>query len=157
MTERYLGSIISSSPVEPSEGFADSTASGVWNVHDPLIFGQAGDWPDPTVASPSKFVENLFSTFVYTGTGSSRTINNGIDVSNEGGLVWIQQREAAGYESLLYDTERGATKYISTEATTAEQSDSNSLSAFASNGFTLGTSNRSNNCFSSAALSLIHI
>ena len=150
MTERYLGSIISPSPVEPSEGFADSTASGVWNVHDPLIFGQAGDWPDPTVASPSKFVENLFSTFVYTGTGSSRTINNGIDVSNEGGLVWIQQREATGYESLLFDTARGAEKYISTEATTGQQSDSNSLSAFASNGFTLGGGNRANNSSSSA-------
>ena len=48
MTERYLGSIISPNPVEPSEGFADSAASGVWNIHDPLIFGQAGDWHDPT-------------------------------------------------------------------------------------------------------------
>ena len=114
-----------------------------------MIFGQASDWPDPTVASPNKFVENLFSTFVYTGTGSARTIDNGIDVSNEGGLVWIQQREAAGYESLLFDTERGATKFISTEATTGEQSDSNSLSAFASNGFTLGGGNRANNSSSS--------
>jgi len=150
MTERYLGSIISPSPVEPSEGFADSTASGVWNVHDPLIFGQAGDWPDPTNASPSKFIENLFSCFTYTGTGSSQTITNGIDLSNEGGLVWIQQREATGYESLLFDTERGATKYISTEANAANQSDSNSLSAFASNGFTLGGGNRANNSSSSA-------
>ena len=48
MTERYLGSIISSSPVEPSSNLSNATASGVWNIHDPLIFGQAGDWPDPT-------------------------------------------------------------------------------------------------------------
>ena len=149
MTERYLGSIITANPVEPSANTENSAASGVWNIHDPLIFGQASDWPDPTVASPNKFVENLFSTFVYTGTGSARTIDNGIDVSNEGGLVWIQQREAAGYESLLFDTERGATKFISTEATTGEQSDSNSLSAFASNGFTLGGGNRANNSSSS--------
>ena len=101
MTERYLGSIITANPVEPSANLENSAASGVWNIHDPLIFGQASDWPDPSVPSPSKFVENLFSTYVYTGTGSSRTINNGIDVSNKGGLVWIQQREAAGYESLL--------------------------------------------------------
>ena len=46
MTERYLGSIISSSPVEPSSNLSNATASGVWNIHDPLIFGQAGDWPD---------------------------------------------------------------------------------------------------------------
>ena len=144
MTERYLGSIISPSPVEPSEGFADSTASGVWNVHDPLIFGQAGDWPDPTNASPSKFIENLFSCFVYDGTGSSQTITNGIDLSNEGGLVWIKNREAAGYENLLFDTERGATKYISSDSTAAEQTDSNSLTGFSSTGFTLGSSNRGN-------------
>ena len=48
MTERYLGSIISPSPVEPSDNLSNATASGVWNIHDPLIFGQAGDWPDPT-------------------------------------------------------------------------------------------------------------
>ena len=48
MTERYLGSIISPSPVEPSSNLSNATASGVWHLHDPLIFGQAGDWPDPT-------------------------------------------------------------------------------------------------------------
>ena len=48
MTERYLGSIISPSPTEPSSNVSTATASGVWNIHDPLIFGQAGDWPDPT-------------------------------------------------------------------------------------------------------------
>ena len=48
MTERYLGSIISPSPVEPSSNLSTATASGVWHLHDPLIFGQAGDWPDPT-------------------------------------------------------------------------------------------------------------
>jgi hypothetical protein len=48
MTERYLGSIISPSPTEPSSNLSNTTASGVWNIHDPLIFGQAGDWPDPT-------------------------------------------------------------------------------------------------------------
>ena len=48
MTERYLGSIISPSPVEPSSNLSNATASGVWHLHDPLIFGQAGDWPDAT-------------------------------------------------------------------------------------------------------------
>ena len=46
MTERYLGSIISPSPVEPSSNLSNATASGVWHLHDPLTFGQAGDWPD---------------------------------------------------------------------------------------------------------------
>ena len=145
MTERFLGSIITSTPVEPSEGFEDSTASGVWNIHDPLTFGQAGDWPDPSVPSPSstKFVENLFRSFVYDGNGSTQTITTGIDIAS-GGLVWIKQKDVSGYEHLLFDTERGATKYISSDNNSAEQTDSNSLTGFSSTGFTLGSSNRGN-------------
>ena len=105
MTERYLGSIITANPVEPSANTENSAASGVWNIHDPLIFGQASDWPDPSVPSPDKFVENLFSCFAYTGTGSARTITNNIDLANNGGLVWIKSRSASGDNS-LFDTER---------------------------------------------------
>ena len=76
MTERYLGSIISPSPVEPSDSLSIATASGVWNIHDPLIFGQAGDWPDPTNVNPGKFIENIFSCFAYTGNSGSQTITN---------------------------------------------------------------------------------
>ena len=132
MTERYLGSLISPSPVEPSEGFADSTASGVWNVHDPLIFGQAGDWPDPTVASPSKFIENLFSCFAYTGNSGSQTITNGIDLSNEGGLVWVKCRNSAE-NNRLFDTERGATYYLTSNSTAQHYAGFNQ--AFKSIGF----------------------
>ncbi len=93
MTERFLGSIITSTPVEPSSNVENSAASGVWNIHDPLIFGQASDWPDPSVPSPSstKFVENLFRSFVYDGNASTQTITTGIDI-NSGGLVWIKQK-----------------------------------------------------------------
>jgi len=31
------------------------------------------------------YVDDIFSTFLYTGTGSARSINNGIDLSGEGG------------------------------------------------------------------------
>tara|TARA_R100000231_G_scaffold90774_1_gene68520 strand:- start:104 stop:2170 length:2067 start_codon:yes stop_codon:yes gene_type:complete len=138
MTERYLGSIISPSPVEPSEGFADSTASGVWNVHDPLIFGQAGDWPDPTVASPSKFIENLFSCFAYTGTGSARTITNNIDLANNGGLVWMKSRSTTGDNS-LFDTNRisldGSSRVINTNNVLASRDFDAEFSGVSSTGF----------------------
>ena len=35
-------------------------------------------------------VDEVFSTYVYTGTGSTRAISNGIDLNGEGGLVWIK-------------------------------------------------------------------
>ena len=142
MTERYLGSIISPSPVEPSEGFADSTASGVWNVHDPLIFGQAGDWPDPTNASPSKFIENLFSCFIYTGNSGSQTITNEIDLSNEGGLVWVKCRNSAE-NNRLFDTERGATYYLTSNSTAQHYAGFNQ--AFTSSGFSFNSDDASVN------------
>ena len=142
MTERYLGSLISPSPVEPSEGFADSTASGVWNVHDPLIFGQAGDWPDPTNASPSKFIENLFSCFKYTGNSGSQTITNGIDLSNEGGLVWVKCRNSAE-NNRLFDTERGATYYLTSNSTAQHYAGFNQ--AFTSSGFSFNSDDASVN------------
>jgi len=38
------------------------------------------------------YVEDVFSTYLYTGNGSARSINNGIDLAGEGGLVWIKAR-----------------------------------------------------------------
>ena len=33
------------------------------------------------------YVDDIFSTFLYKGTGSSQAINNGIDLSSEGGMT----------------------------------------------------------------------
>ena len=137
MTERYLGSIITASPTEPSESFENSTASGVWNIHDPLIFGQAGDWPDPTNASPDKFIENLFSSYAYTGDNNAITITNGIDLSNKGGLVWIKKRNATEDHGLV-DTVRGGGNVLRSNGTNANQDKTGDWSSFNSNGFSLG-------------------
>ena len=40
-------------------------------------------------------VDEAFSTYLYDGTGSAQTITNGIDLSGEGGLVWIKDRSVA--------------------------------------------------------------
>ena len=98
-------------------------------------------------------VDEVFSTYLYeatgdtsynAGNGSDNTINNGIDLSGEGGLVWIKSREhsnpAGNYEtgSFLYDTVRGAGKYIRPNKTGSQLTASDSLKSFNSNGFTLG-------------------
>jgi hypothetical protein len=36
------------------------------------------------------YVEDVFSTYLYTGNGSTQTITNGIDLDGEGGLVWLK-------------------------------------------------------------------
>ena len=92
--------------------------------------------------SPPVYVEDVFSTYLYTGTGATQSINNGIDLATKGGLVWIKDRTNA-YNNGLYDTVRGTTKSIGSNLNTAQVTDANSLTAFNSNGFSLGTGNTS--------------
>ena len=44
-------------------------------------------------------VDEVFSTHLYTGTGSNQTITNGIDLSGEGGLVWVKGRSGTAGSS----------------------------------------------------------
>jgi hypothetical protein len=36
------------------------------------------------------YVEDVFSTYLYKGTGADVQVNNGIDLDDEGGMVWIK-------------------------------------------------------------------
>jgi len=45
-------------------------------------------------ASEKLNVEDVFSTYLYTGTESDITINNGINLSENGGLTWIKNRSS---------------------------------------------------------------
>jgi hypothetical protein len=82
-------------------------------------------------------IEDVFSTYLYEGTGTVRSINNGIDLDGEGGLVWIKKRDAS-YNHMLFDTERGPNKWIRSDTTNAEESGyTDLLDSFNSNGFTL--------------------
>ena len=88
-------------------------------------------------------IDEVFSTFLYDGTGSSQAINNGIDLSNEGGLVWIKSRTTSDTH-LLFDTIRGTGKYLISHDTSQEATNNQLLTAFNSNGFSLGTDNGAN-------------
>jgi hypothetical protein len=53
-------------------------------------------------------VEDVFSTYLYTSPNDSSTfsVNNGIDLDGEGGMVWLKSRNYNGGEHLVFDTER---------------------------------------------------
>ena len=89
------------------------------------------------------FPEDVFSTYLYTGNSTARSINNGLDLSGEGGLVWIKNRTSSGVDGhVLYDTERGVNKYLSSDSTAVENSgNTQGLMTFNNNGFSLGTDN----------------
>ena len=85
----------------------------------------------------TNYIEDVFSTYLYTGNGSTQTITNGIDLSGKGGLVWGKSRSNA-YDHFLADSVRGSSKLLYSNNTYAQQTDANVFSAFNSNGFSLG-------------------
>ena len=91
------------------------------------------------------YVDDIFSTFLYKGTGSAQSINNGIDLSSEGGMVWIKSRDWTRSHN-IYDTVRGTNKVIYTESSNTEvtKGPSNADSGiyqFNNNGFNIGAIN----------------
>jgi hypothetical protein len=129
MSTKYTGGFITKSPVAPTT----SAASGIWTLDQQQQAQKAGTWPSPPV-----FIEDLFSTYLYTGTGSAQTITNNIDITGKGALVWIKNRISAE-SHVLVDTARGAENYLRCNSTNAQVTDSNRVSAFTSSGFTVGT------------------
>ena len=88
------------------------------------------------------YVEDVFSTYLYTGNATARSFINGIDLSGEGGLVWTKIRGPNGNSHYLYDTERTRTQVLSTNTMTAQQTDpasgSYGLTSFNSDGYSIG-------------------
>ena len=91
--------------------------------------------------------ELYFQTVLWTGNGSSSrsiTLDGSEDMQPD--WTWIKAR--AGSEGTqqhyLYDSVRGATKYLQSSTTNVEGTKSNGLSAFASDGFTIGDDNANN-------------
>lgn len=102
-------------------------------IHD-IIMAAAGSASTGTAT----YVEDVFSTSLYTGNGSTQTITNGIDLATKGGLVWVKAR-AIPWEHELYDTIRGSTFVLRTSTSQMQQSQSNGVQSFTASGFTLGS------------------
>ena len=143
---RYLGGLITKdeSLVLPANNFEDTSAPGVWTLEEAQALNKQGLWPTAGVSNPAKFVENIFSVNVYTGNGSDdHNIVNGVDLSGEGGLVWIKDRGNSNTNHSLFDTVRGDNKRLISHKSDANATVVNMLNSFNSNGFTLGQDNSS--------------
>jgi len=95
-------------------------------------------------ATAAVYVENVFSTYLYTGTGAAQTITNNIPLSTSGGMVWIKDRTNA-YNHNIFDTVTGATKLYHSNTSSIATTDANSLTSFNTTGFTLGSGSTSGN------------
>ena len=88
------------------------------------------------------YVDDVFSCDLWKGNTTTQTITNSIDLSGEGGLVWIKERTGAD-SHYLFDTERGAGFAINTNTTSAQASDTQvssqkDLYQFNSTGYSIG-------------------
>ena len=83
-------------------------------------------------------VEDVFSTFLYEGTGAQNIITNNIDLAGKGGLVWLKDRTNAE-SHYLWDTERGESKWLRSNGSNAEGTNTEGLKSFGSTGFVIGT------------------
>ena len=81
-----------------------------------------------------------FNTNLYTGNNSN-TAHTGIGFQPD--FVWLKVRNADGAH-YLYDAIRGANKDINCNDTTAENTTTQNLMSFDSDGYTVGTSNSVN-------------
>jgi len=86
--------------------------------------------PEPTIADGGEY----FNTVLYTGTGSSLGVTG---VGFQPDFVWIKERSGAADHG-FYDAVRGVTKQIESNTDSAETTEATGLTAFGSDGFTVG-------------------
>jgi hypothetical protein len=86
--------------------------------------------PTPTVVQG----DDYFNTVLYTGTGSSLSVTG---VGFQPDFTWIKGRSGATDHG-LYDAVRGVQKQLESNTTTAETTETTGLTAFGTDGFTVG-------------------
>jgi hypothetical protein len=95
--------------------------------------------PTPTIgATASTTANKYFDVSLWTGTGVAQNITNSGSMQPD--WVWTKTRSQAN-DHFLFDALRGVNNYLRTNSTGAEATVAGNLTAFNSNGFTVGTNN----------------
>jgi len=133
-----------SSPWKPMVSMQSS--SGSWSINfgqQPFSYAPPSGYSAlcaPNLAAPA--IANgagYMAASLYTGTGATQSVSDTVgSVSFKPDLVWIKSRSAATNNN-LFDSVRGTTKYLISNSQTGEYTDANTLTAFGSSGFTVGS------------------
>lgn len=151
---RYLlsSTTISGSTIDLSLGSMFSTtlsSDPAYTFTNPPASGVAQAFSLEVAGGTTTFTQDSFATTLYAGTSATQTITNGLDLSGDGGLVWIKSR-AGNYaqDHSLIDTARGATTALMSSTTggnSAQEYSFGTGGSFNNNGFTIAsTSNQVN-------------
>lgn len=90
--------------------------------------------PDPVIKKPNQYMDATLAT----GNNGTQTIVNAGGFQPD--FVWMKVRDIAD-NHISYDSVRGVQNYLSSNLTSAEGTNSQGLTSFNSNGFTLGNIN----------------
>ena len=85
------------------------------------------------------YVDDVFNTDVWKGDGAAHQVVNNINLSGEGGMVWMKSRSNSD-NHLLVDTVRGSNKVIFPDTDAVEQTSDSYFTSLNNNGFTTGSS-----------------
>ena len=89
--------------------------------------------------------ELYFQTKLYTGNGSTQSITLDGDENMQPDWIFLKPRSQSGEHGLSIDSVRGNTKVVFPNLTNAEQTITNIVTAFGSDGFSLGDNAGANN------------
>ena len=89
-----------------------------------------------TIDNPAEY----FNVAIYTGNGGTQSITG---IGHQPDFVWIKQRNAAVYHWLA-NSSTGVTKYLNSNDSRAEQTETTQITSFDSDGFSLGNKTNTN-------------
>ena len=102
---------------------------------------------EPTLSSNPNRPENVndhFNAYSYTADNTDNKARTGMGFQPD--LLWFKDRDT-GFSPTIYDSSRGANKYLQSNGTGAENTTSDLMSSFDSDGFTTQNDSSSGNLF----------
>jgi hypothetical protein len=94
------------------------------------------------VVPAAVYVDDLFSTYLYTGNGSTQTITTGLDLFTTGGVLWLKSRSSVQGHILVAKVAGSLTNGFSSNSASQTGWDNNGMGGgnFSTSGFSLGSS-----------------
>jgi len=97
------------------------------------------------------YIDDVFNIKTYRGNATERSITTGLDIADEGGLIWFKNREMSNQSHRLVDTtalpDSSSPWYsyiLQTNSTAARGATGSGFKSFNSDGFTIQTDNSIN-------------
>ena len=122
---------------ETAQGNTDGNGEGDFYYTPPSGYLAlcSANLPDTTISpNQSTQADDHFNTVLYTGNGASQSITG---VGFQPDWLWFKARNEA-IAGLMYDSSRGATKYLQVNSSNAEGTGADSQTSFDADGFSVG-------------------